>query len=61
MMSGEDLCNVGPVALQQDLAVMAALGIADGGIALGTINRAPLGVGFEVDLSECAPVAEVAE
>jgi hypothetical protein len=27
MMSGEDLCNVGPVALLQDLAVMASLGI----------------------------------
>ena len=27
LMSGEDLCNTGPVALLQDLAVMAALGI----------------------------------
>tara|TARA_B100001971_G_scaffold213534_1_gene247159 strand:+ start:574 stop:2013 length:1440 start_codon:yes stop_codon:yes gene_type:complete len=27
VMSGEDLCNVGPIALQQDLAVCAALGI----------------------------------
>jgi len=27
LMSGEDLCNIGPVALMQDLAVMAALGI----------------------------------
>ncbi|MEC7812986.1 MAG: hypothetical protein VX598_09260 [Verrucomicrobiota bacterium] len=27
VMSGEDLCNVGPVAVIQDLAVMAALGI----------------------------------
>jgi len=27
LMSGEDLCNVGPVALLQDLAVCAALGI----------------------------------
>ena len=26
-MSGEDLCNVGPIALLQDLAVCAALGI----------------------------------
>ena len=26
-MSGEDLCNVGPVAVIQDLAVMAILGI----------------------------------
>lgn len=28
LISGEDLCNVGPVALTQDLAVMATLGIA---------------------------------
>jgi L-alanine-DL-glutamate epimerase-like enolase superfamily enzyme len=27
MMTGEDLCNIGPVALLQDLAVMATLGI----------------------------------
>jgi hypothetical protein len=27
VMSGEDLCNIGPVALLQDLAVMATLGI----------------------------------
>src|SRR5213075_3172660 len=27
IMSGEDLCNIGPVALLQDLAVVAALGI----------------------------------
>jgi hypothetical protein len=27
ILSGEDLCNVGPVALTQDLAVMATLGI----------------------------------
>jgi hypothetical protein len=27
VLSGEDLCNLGPVALLQDLAVMAALGI----------------------------------
>jgi hypothetical protein len=27
VMSGEDLCNVGPVAVIQDLAVMSALGI----------------------------------
>ncbi len=26
-MSGEDLCNVGPVAVIQDLAMMATLGI----------------------------------
>jgi hypothetical protein len=28
LMSGEDLCNIGPVALLQDLAAMAALGIS---------------------------------
>lgn len=28
LMSGEDLCNQGPIALLQDLAVMAALGIS---------------------------------
>lgn len=28
ILSGEDLCNVGPVALLQDLAVMATLGIS---------------------------------
>ena len=28
LMSGEDLCNVGPVALLQDLAVNAVLGIS---------------------------------
>jgi len=94
MMSGEDLCNTGPVALLQDLAMMAALGIEsvernghhyhaglsqfpaavqesvlrrhedlycrsplgwptlrvnDGRLALGTINGAPFGVGFELD------------
>ena len=27
LLSGEDLCNVGPVALLQDLAVVATLGI----------------------------------
>ena len=93
-MSGEDLCNTGPVALLQDLAMMAALGIEsvernghhyhaglsqfpaavqesvlrrhedlycrsplgwptlrvnDGRLALGTINGAPFGVGFELD------------
>ena len=29
MISGEDLANVGPVALLNDLAVMAVLGIED--------------------------------
>ena len=96
MMSGEDLCNTGPVALLQDLAVMAALGIesvernghhyhaglsqfpppvqmsvlrlhgdlyqqcargwptlrvADGRLSMDSINRAPFGVGFELDCS----------
>ncbi|RIK51103.1 MAG: hypothetical protein DCC57_11005, partial [Chloroflexi bacterium] len=27
VLSGEDLCNIGPVALLQDLAVVATLGI----------------------------------
>ena len=94
-MSGEDLCNVGPVAVLQDLAVCAALGIRsvernghhyvaglsdfpdaiqsevlrqhgdlyhrsaagwptlniqNGAVALGTVNRAPLGVGVPVDV-----------
>ena len=97
LMSGEDLCNVGPVALLQDLAVMAALGIASvernghhyhrglsqfpaeiqkailrhhpdlyqsapagwptlkitaGSIKLGTVNAAPLGVGFPMDVEQ---------
>lgn len=95
LMSGEDLCNIGPVALLQDLAVMAALGIESvernghhyhaglsqfprqvqeqvlqnhgdlyrrgsqgwptlrierGKITLDSINRAPFGVGFDLDL-----------
>ncbi len=94
LMSGEDLCNMGPVALLQDLAVCAALGIesvernghhynaglsqfpasvqrqtldahgdlyhaAPGGwptlsirqglLALGSVNRAPFGVGVAFD------------
>lgn len=28
LLSGEDLCNIGPVALTQDLAIMATLGVA---------------------------------
>jgi L-alanine-DL-glutamate epimerase-like enolase superfamily enzyme len=96
LMSGEDLCNVGPVALQQDLAAMAALGIrsvernghhyhaglsqypkpiqeavlqhhpdlyrltqqgwptlclSNGEVALKSVNRAPFGVGFQMDVS----------
>ncbi len=95
VMSGEDLTNIGPVALLQDLAVAAALGIEsvernghhyfaglsmfpknvqrtvlgahgdlyaetsrgwpavaihDGRIAIESINRAPFGTGFELEL-----------
>ena len=94
-MTGEDLCNIGPVALLQDLAVMAALGISsvernghhyhaglsqfpeqiqrevlthhadlyqqnqkgwpavrivDGHLRVDSINRAPFGVGFLLDV-----------
>ena len=97
IMSGEDLSNVGPVALPQDLAVAAALHIAsvernghhyfrglspfskaiqsaafaahpdlyvqtpagwptlaieDGEISVGTINRAPFGVAFEMPFED---------
>jgi hypothetical protein len=98
LLSGEDLTNIGPVALFQDLAVQAALGsesvernghhyfaglaqfppalqeqtlaahgdlyvrgsagwprldIRDGRLSLGSVSRAPFGVGFEPDLSGC--------
>ena len=101
LMSGEDLCNIGPVAPHQDLAVAAALGIdsvernghhyfaglsafpaavrqqvlaahsdlyrptaagwptvviAGGRIDLGSVNLAPFGVGFELDLEPFADV-----
>lgn len=94
MMSGEDLANVGPVALLQDLAVAATLGVESvernghhyfaglsafpqsvqqqmlaahgdlyhasaagwptltikgGTLNLDSVNRAPLGVGFDID------------
>lgn len=97
VMSGEDLANIGPVALLQDLAVAATLGvesvernghhyfaglsafpeavqqqvlsahgdlyetsksgwptlsIRDGRLDLGTINKAPLGVGFDLDVEQ---------
>ena len=97
LMSGEDLCNIGPVALLQDLAVMAALDIrsvernghhyhaglsqfpgtvqqqvlaghpdlyavsaggwpalkiTEGEINLQSINQAPFGVGFELDMEQ---------
>jgi hypothetical protein len=101
LMSGEDLCNIGPVALLQDFAVMAALGIQSvernghhyhaglsqfprlvqeqilrhhgdlyehsaagwptlridhGRIGLGSINRAPFGVGFVLAMEGFARV-----
>jgi hypothetical protein len=97
LVSGEDLVNVGPVALLQDLAACAALGlesvernghhyfkglsmfpaqlqaqilrahpdlyrataagwpsldIRSGEIALGSVNAAPFGVGFEPDVTQ---------
>ena len=103
LMSGEDLCNIGPVALLQDLAVCAALGIESvernghhyhpglsqlprtmqdatlqnhpdlyhagpdgwptldiraGRVSLDTINRAPFGVGFEIDCTDLTPAAD---
>ena len=103
IMSGEDLCNVGPVALQQDLAVCAALGIEsvernghhyhpglsqlpgamqtaalehhpdlyhtspdnwptltiqDGRLNATSINQAPFGVGFALDLTDLTSVPD---
>ena len=105
VMSGEDLCNVGPIAVIQDLAVMAILGIQsvernghhymaglsqfpkrtqtqilsahpelynksehnwptltiiNGQIDISTINKNPMGTGFELDLNEYeeAPIRE---
>ena len=100
LLSGEDLGNVGPISLQQDLAVAAALGIesvernghhffaglsafpkaaqaqtlqhhsdfygeseagwptvqvSDGEVRLDSINAAPLGVGFELDVEQFTP------
>lgn len=100
VMSGEDLANIGPVALLQDLAVVASLGvgsvernghhyfaglsafpqtvqqqildchadlyepaprgwptlrIVDGELALDSINTAPLGVGFLIDVTQFTP------
>jgi L-alanine-DL-glutamate epimerase-like enolase superfamily enzyme len=97
ILSGEDLANIGPVALLQDLAVCAALGIQsiernghhyfaglsmfpaevqratlaahgdlyrpsrdgwptlniqDGMVNLASVNAAPLGVGFAVDVEQ---------
>lgn len=101
VISGEDLANVGPVALLQDLAVMSVLGIEhvernghhyfkglsmyemdvqqkvvgvhgdlyemceegfarlkvkDGGIAVGSVLKAPFGVGVEVDVEDYVPL-----
>jgi L-alanine-DL-glutamate epimerase-like enolase superfamily enzyme len=100
LMSGEDLCNVGPVALLQDLAVCAALGIESvernghhynaglsqlpppvqeqvlaahpdlyhrsprgwptltiqgGRVALDSVNTAPFGTGFALDVEQFTP------
>lgn len=100
LMSGEDLANIGPVALLQDLAVVASLGvgsvernghhyfaglsafpqsvqeqvlqqhgdlyertsrgwpslnIVNGELALDSIVNAPLGVGFELDVTQFTP------
>lgn len=103
LMSGEDLCNIGPVALLQDLTVAAALGIesiernghhycaglsmfpesAQQGILshhsdlyhageagwptlkieggrcdIGSLNKAPFGVGFDLNVEEFTPAAD---
>jgi len=103
VMSGEDLANIGPIALLQDLAVVATLGvrsvernghhyfaglsafpsavqeqildrhgdlyrrtsggwpsldIVDGELALGSIVDSPLGVGFELDVTQFTPRAD---
>jgi hypothetical protein len=103
VMSGEDLANIGPLALLQDLAVVASLGVdsvernghhyfaglsafprdvqeqilrhhADlyrptprgwpsldiqrGELALDSVIQAPLGVGFELDVTQFTPLAE---
>jgi hypothetical protein len=103
LISGEDLANIGPVALLQDLAVCAALGIRsvernghhyfaglsmfppgvqrdvlaahgdlyhpsrdgwptltirEGSLVLGSVNAAPLGVGFELDVEQFTPLEE---
>ena len=96
-MSGEDLANIGPVALLQDLAVASSLGVSSiernghhyfaglsafpervgeqvleshgdlyhrsrdgwptlsvrgGRVSLASLQRAPLGVGFELDVEQ---------
>ena len=102
VLSGEDLANVGPIALLQDLAVMATLGIghvernghhyfrglsmyptavqqqalaahpdlyrlsrqqfatlaiAAGRLPLASVNAAPFGVGFALDVGRYIPVS----
>jgi hypothetical protein len=102
LLSGEDLANIGPVALLQDLAACAALGIesvernghhyfaglsmfphgvqkqvleshgdlyrpsrdgwptlavTDGKVSLDSVNRAPFGVGFALDVEQFTPLA----
>jgi len=103
LMSGEDLCNIGPVALLQDLTVAAALGIEsvernghhycaglamfpeaaqqavlahhadlyhaspagwptlkieNGCCEIGSLNQAPMGVGFDLDVEEFTPASD---
>jgi hypothetical protein len=103
VLSGEDLANIGPVALLQDLAVNAALflqgvernghhyfaglsmfptevqrqvlaahgdlyhpsrdgwptlAIRNGSIALQSVNAAPFGVGFDLDVEQFTPLAD---
>ena len=103
ILSGEDLANVGPVALLQDLAVAATLGVESvernghhyfaglsafpqtvqqqmlgthgdlyrpsaagwptlaidrGELQLGTVNAAPMGVGFELGVEQFTPIAK---
>ncbi|MEO1993719.1 MAG: hypothetical protein ABGZ17_00410 [Planctomycetaceae bacterium] len=103
VISGEDLANIGPVGLLQDLAVAAALGIESvernghhyfaglsqfpaavqqqvfqrhgdlyrpsaagwpsldiqqGTLNLTSVNQAPLGLGFVLDVEQFSPVAE---
>ena len=102
ILSGEDLANIGPVALLQDLAVCAALGVSsiernghhyfaglsmfpaevqrqmlaahgdlyepsrngwptlavrEGALELGSVNAAPFGVGFALDVEQFPSLA----
>jgi hypothetical protein len=102
IMSGEDLANIGPVALLQDLAVVASLGVSsvernghhyfaglsafpapiqeqilewhgdlyektargwpslrivNGELSLDSVVNSPLGVGFELDVTQFIPLA----